>query len=370
MRILVLNKYCPKHPLTGGAEKRLLEVMKRIAAKGHEVHLVSAMFPGAKKDEFYCRIHIHRIGLKSSSNTVLVHVLGMLSLRIFISKINPDVIFEDISPLPWFSPILTRKPKVIIVHHINGKVFFESQNFFAAVVAYLLERSIGLFYRNEKIISISNSTTQSLLKMGIPEKNIIEIKDGIDFNEFKKGKFIKFKDPTVLFLGRLESRKGADFLIKTFDIVKKQIPDVKYIIAGDGKERKHLESMAEGKDGILFAGFVKGEKKIRLLKRSWILAVPSRIEGYGISVLEAACCGTPAVANSVRGLSDSVINNKTGILANCRDKKEFSEEIIALLKDKKKRARLGQNARSFAKLHSWEKCSKETLRLLKEAASK
>ena len=368
MRILALNKYCPEHPLAGGAEKRLLEVMRRIAAKGHEVHLVSAMFPGAKREETCCGIHIHRIGLKSSGNTVLVHALGVLNLNKFISRIKPDVVFEDISPLPWFSPLLTRKPRVIIVHHINGKIFFESQNFFAASIAYLLEKSIGLFYREEKIISISASTTKALLKMGIPEKNITEIKDGIGFNEFQGGKFTRFSGPTVLFLGRLESRKGADFLIDTFDSVKKQIPDVNYIIAGEGKERRHLEKMAEGKKGIMFAGFVKGRKKIELLKKSWILAAPSRVEGYGISVLEAACCGTPCIANSVPGLSYSVINNKTGILANCRDGKEFSEKIIALLKDKKKRERLGRNARSFAKLHSWERCAQETLSLLKEAA--
>jgi glycosyltransferase involved in cell wall biosynthesis len=368
MRILALNKYCPKHPLAGGAEKRLREVMRRIAAKGHDVHLVSAMFPGAKRDEFYCGVNIHRIGLKNSDNTVLVHALGVLNLNRFISRIKPDVIFEDISPLPWFSPLLTKKPKVIIVHHINGKVFFESQNFLAAAIAYLLEKSIGLFYRKEKIISISPSTTYSLLKMGIPQKSITEIKDGIDFNEFQKGKFTKFKEPTVLFLGRLEKRKGADFLIRTFDAVKKQVPNVRYIIAGNGKEKKHLEKMAEGTERIIFPGFVKGINKIELLKKSWILAVPSRTEGYGISVLEAACCETPSVANSVPGLSDSVMNNKTGILANCRDNKDFSEKIIALLKDKKKRAFLGRNARAFAKLHSWESCSKETLSLLKEAA--
>ena len=370
MRILVLNKYCPKHPLAGGAERRLAEVMQRIARKGHKIYLVCARYPGCSDEEFFSGMHIHRIGRKGSNNTVLVHLLGNLTLRKFVAQIKPDVILEDISPLPWFSPILTRTPKVIIVHHINSGVFFESQNFLSATAAYLLEKSIGIFYKKERIISISKSTTRKLEWMGINPENIVEIRDGIDFRKFAGKKSERFMEPTVLFLGRLESRKGADLLINTFDYVKKQIPSVSYIIAGNGKERKRLEGLAHGRKGIRFMGFVSEDKKKELLRKSWLIAVPSRAEGYGIAVLEAGCCRTPAVANSVPGLSDSVIPEKTGILTNCREPIEFSESIIALLRDGKKRERLGRNAFAFARLHSWESCAEDTLKVLKEVAGR
>jgi glycosyltransferase involved in cell wall biosynthesis len=370
MKILVFNKYCPKHMLAGGAEMRLSETMERIARKGHEIHLVSALFPGAKKEEFFSGMHVHRIGLKNSDNTVLVHILGALKVREFAFRINPDVILEDISPLPWFSPISASKPKLIIIHHINGGVFFQSQNLIAASVAWILERSIGLFYRKERIIAISASAKKQIERIGIQANRISVIKDGVDSRKYRPCIKNKAKKPTILFLGRLEKRKGADLLINAFHLVKKIVPEAECIIAGTGKEENHLRKMAAGTQGIFFAGKVEGKKKLAILNSAWIFAAPSRTEGYSLAVLEANACGVPAVANSCPGLSDSVIHNKTGLVADAEDKKAFAGAICSLLIDSKKRTALAKNAVAWAKMHSWDKCAEETLEALESECKK
>jgi glycosyltransferase involved in cell wall biosynthesis len=361
MRILIINKYCPKHPRAGGAEERLKQLCIRLNKLGHEVYLLSARFPGAKDYEFYAGTHIYRIGLKNSYNTFLIHIIGLFYAPFFSRKIKPDIIYEDISPLPWFTPLTMRKrKKVIIIHHINKNVFFKTQWFPFALLGYILEQSIRFFYKKEKIITVGPSTTKEVFKMGFKRENIVELRDGVDVKEYSYSKS-KFKKPTVLFLGRHELRKGLDLLIKTYDLVKKAVPDVKYLILGDGKDRKNFEKMAEGKAGIIFKGFVKGKEKIIFLKKSWLLAVPSRTEGYCIAVLEANACGTIAVGNNVEGLKDSIINNKTGFLVNCYDAKEFANKIIEVLNNKNLRETLGKNARKWAEKHDLDLMAKKTL---------
>jgi glycosyltransferase involved in cell wall biosynthesis len=361
MKILIINKYCPKHPRAGGAEERLKQLCIRLHKLGHEVHLLSARFPGCKDYEFYAGTNIYRIGLKNSYNTFLIHIIGLLYAPFFTKRIKPDIVYEDISPLPWFTPLTMRKrKKVIIIHHINKDVFFKTQFFPFALLGYLLEQSIRFFYKKEKIITVGPSTTKELLKMGFIRENIFEIRDGVNAREYSYSK-LKFKNPTVLFLGRHELRKGLDLLIRTYDPVKKSIPNVQYLILGDGKDRKNFEKMAEGKKGIVFKGFVKGREKIDFLRKAWVLAVPSRTEGYCIAVLEANACGTLAIGNNVEGLIDSIINNKTGFLVNCYDTKEFADKIIEVLKDKKLREKIGKNAREWAEEHDLDLMTKKTL---------
>jgi len=366
MKILIFNKYCPRHPLAGGAEARLREVMRRIVKEGHEIHLLCARFPGSRKEEYAYGMHIHRIGSENSCNTVMVHLLGVLKARTFIRKISPDILLEDISPLPWFMPIITKKPKVVIIHHLNEGVFFQSQNFLFALFAYLLEKSMFIFYKNQKIITINDYVAGRLLKSGFKRENIVLVHDGVDAKKYQPNKKLQAKFPSVLFLGRLEKRKGADLLIRTYDLVKKEIPNVKYYITGDGKERKKLESLAKGKKDIIFKGFLEEKQKIKQLQSSWILAAPSRAEGYGLAVLEANACGIPAIANNVPGLRDSVKNGKTGFIVNCSDRNAFSEKILMLLKYRRLREKLGKEARIWAEKHSWEETAEKTLKALKE----
>ncbi len=364
MRIFILNKYDPKHPRAGGAEARLRETIIRLKNRGHEIFILSAMFPGAKRQESAFGARIFRIGFKNSYNVIFIHILGFLYAPFFVKKIRPDIVYEDISPLPWFTPLtMPKRKKLIIIHHINANIFFKTQLFPLALIAYLLEQSIRFFYKKEKIISVSPSTTRELLKMKFNRRNIFEIKDGVDADKYRPSRK-KFGQPTVLFLGRHELRKGLDLLIKTYNIVKQKVPNVRYILIGDGKDKKKFENMAKGKKGIEFKGFVSGEEKLKYLQKSWVLAVPSRTEGYCMAVLEAAACKTPSVGNDVPGLRDSIINKKTGLLVNCYNTNDFARAIIKILNNKKLREKLGEEARKWALKHNWEEVVDKTEKLM------
>ncbi len=115
-----------------------------------------------------------------------------------------------------------------------------------------------------------------------------------------------------------------------------------------------------------FLGFVSEEEKRDLLQRSWIHLLTSVKEGWGISNMEAAACGTPTIASDVPGLRDSVVDGQTGFLVPHGDVDVLSQRIEELLDDEEKRVRLGDGARSFAERFSWDASARAMEHFLQE----
>ncbi len=367
--ILVINKYCPLHPKAGGAEKNLVELFSRIA-ETHEVTLLAARFPGAPQEERYRNIRIIRIGSPRSENVIRIHLLLPIALGNYLRRIRPDTLFEDMSVLPFFSPILhPKQKKIVMAHGLNGRHIFSSQRFFYALAGYLAEKLFLLSYRRETVIVVSKWMRETLLARGF--RNVKIVLNGVDEDFFKIKKNYAPR-PTVLFLGRLEGRKGIDILLRTFPLVRKSIPSVRYAIAGRrfyfGEPRwlkKILDRFTEGysKDEIEFLGFVSEARKRELLSEAWILAMPSRTEGYGITAIEANATGTFVIGNDTEGLREAIQHGETGMLVDCRITEKFSKKIIEWLNKKKLESR--ENAcKAWARTHSWDKAAQEVTKLV------
>lgn len=357
MKILIINKFCPLHPRAGGAEKNLLEIFSRIG-QNHEVHLLSAMFPGARREETYRNIHILRFGQANSLNIIRIHLLLPFLTGRYLKILKPDILLEDISVLPLFTPILyPRQRKIVMIHNLNRFQFFKSQKFPYALIGYLAESLFLLLYRNEKIIVISEWMKQELIKHKF--KEVYKILNGVNENLLTIKKEYA-PEPTVLFLGRLENRKGVDLFLKTYPLVKNRIPSVKYVVAGREfqRYRHHPE--------IEFLGYVSEAEKQKLFSRTWLYVAPSRIEGYGISVIEANATGTFVIANDVEGLKESVVNGKTGLLVNCYDSEIFAEKIVEWLNREKLQTK-EDACWAWAKEHDWEKSAEEAERVITKA---
>ncbi len=361
MKILIINKYGPKHPKKGGAEIRLKEIFQRLAKK-HDIYLLTSMFPGAKRKEKYKGINIIRLGKMNSDNTIRIHFLIILKLKKFLNKIKPDILYEDISVIPFFTPIFyPKQKKVIIIHNFNRSHFFKSQRFIFAIIGYLAEKMFSWFYKKENLIVVSEWMKKELKKLHF--KNITKVLNGVDHSLISNKKYSK--NPTILFLGRLEGRKGIDYFLKTYPIVKKYISNIKYIIAGgeflfvnNNISLKEFKKANKNKN-IEFLGYVSENKKKELFQKCWLYSVPSRIEGYGISVLEANCTGTFVVGNNVKGLQESIKNKKTGRLVNCSNPKIFAKALIKEL-NIKRLTKKENDCRKWAKFHNWDKAAQET----------
>jgi phosphatidyl-myo-inositol dimannoside synthase len=169
--------------------------------------------------------------------------------------------------------------------------------------------------------------------------------------------------PTFVTVARLEDRyKGHDVLIRALSLVRAKVPDVEWIVIGDGPLRRDLEALARSRgvaDSVRFLGAVADEERNSWLRRADLFAMPSRLpagglagEGFGIVYLEAGAYGKPVVAGNVAGAVDAVLDGESGLLVDPADPRAVAEAITRLLLDPELARRLGaagaERARSFA----------------------
>jgi glycosyltransferase involved in cell wall biosynthesis len=134
-------------------------------------------------------------------------------------------------------------------------------------------------------------------------------------------------------------------------------------IAGQGDDRSRLERLVaklELGSAVRFLGFVPEEDKRALLRRSWATVFPSPKEGWGITNVEAAACGTPAVASDSPGLRESVRHEETGLLVPADDPAALADALTRLARDPATVARLGRGGRTFAESLSWDSAAART----------
>src|SRR6185437_15686333 len=168
--------------------------------------------------------------------------------------------------------------------------------------------------------------------------------------------------PTVVYLGRLKAYKRVDRLIEAFAKVRERVPDAVLRIAGTGDVLPSLRQLATRLrlDGaVVFEGFVDDDRKRELLQSAWVMASLSEIEGWGISVIEANACGTPAIVHDVPGLREAIVHQESGIIVP--EGGDVETAIVSVLQDDLLRARLERGASARAGKFSWDEAAREML---------
>ena len=195
------------------------------------------------------------------------------------------------------------------------------------------------------------------------------IPNGIDVEHYtpRPPGMDRFPEPTLLYMGRIKRYKRVDLVLEAMALLRERGLDARLVVAGKGDHRATLEAHAAGLDlegRVEFAGWVDEETKLELLRRAWVHVLTSPKEGWGISNLEAAACGTPSVASDSPGLRESVIDGETGLLSPHGDPEALADRLETLLTDGDMRERMGRRARSFAEGFSWDASSRRVLEVL------
>lgn len=341
------------NPQAGGAETHLHEVFGRLATWGHDITLLSSGFHGGLPLETLDGMEIHRIGSRMTFG---------LWLPLYMKRaLEPDefhVVVEDLNKVPVFMPFWTRTPVILLVHHLFGTTAFHQASFPVAAATWLLERPIPRVFGNLPAMVVSESTATDLRKRGMTGHPIAVIPNGVDPNRLTPpadGK--RFSEPTILYLGRLKRYKRVDIILRSVAHLREQGIPVRLLIAGKGDYKGSLQELHSRlglRDIVEFLGYVPEEEKIRLLQQSWIHVLTSPKEGWGISILEAAACGTPTVASDSPGLRDAVQDGRTGLLVPHGDVGALSQALRSLLENEQRRKEMGVTARSFAEDFTWE----------------
>lgn len=200
--------------------------------------------------------------------------------------------------------------------------------------------------RAGRIVCVSPSTQKVLIeKYHVAEHACSVVLNGVDKIQFFDSHSERFPN-SLLFIGRLEARKGVDFLMKAIPLVKARCPEVRLFIAGDGNLRQWIERTISEQDlhrNTVMLGVLEDKLVPRWYNRVTAVVVPSVFEGFGLNAAEAMACGTPVIATDVDGLRDIVDNNVNGRLVEYGNVHQLSETILSVIGNYRERQKLAEN---------------------------
>jgi len=258
---------------------------------------------------------------------------------------------------PWM-PLLSRqllsRSNAVNIGTFHAKVSdaLMSRAILKVVTPYL--RSV-LKYLHE-LTAVSQAGAEYVANM--TDQPIAIIPNGIDLKKYKPIKLNKKPGvgKTILFIGRLERRKGAQFLIQAYSQLVQDQPDVKLILVGDGPEREKLELLVEDLHllNVSFLGHVSEELKLQLLNEADLFCSPALFgESFGIVLLEAMATDTVCVAGNNSGYTEVMQDLGQLSIINPEDVPEFARRLDLLLNQAELRKLWQRWARSYVKQFSY-----------------
>jgi glycosyltransferase involved in cell wall biosynthesis len=366
VKVLVLNWLDRNNPRAGGAETHLHQVFGRLARRGHDVTLLVSGWAGAPARETVDRMEVHRAGGRYTfSGAAPAYYRRRLRDRRF------DIMVEDLNKVPLWSPLWAADPVTLLVHHLFGRTAFQEAPLPLAAATWILEKPLGRVYRGVPAMAVSRSTAADLGRRGLDEEAVAVIPNGVNLEQCSPNPDTeRYPEPTLLYLGRLKRYKRVDLAIRAVAWLRAEGRAVRLIVAGTGDHAGALRALAAKlgvDDAVAFRGYVTDEEKIELFRRCWIHVMTSAKEGWGITNLEAAACGTPTIASDSPGLRDSVVDGETGLLMPHGDIEALATAVAALIDDSQRREEMGQAAVRFAQQFTWDRAATETEHFLLDA---
>ena len=334
-------------PDAGGSEVHADEFLRRWAAAGLVVtHRTSAAVgrPATARRNGY---EVVRRGGRHSvfPRAIVAEATGRMG--------RSDALVEIWNGVPWFSPIWYRRPRITFLHHVHGPMWDQILPGPLASFGRALETRVAPpFYRGGTTVTPSDATREELLEIGFRADDVVAVPNGTD-PRFSPGG-TKNEHPSVVAVARLAPVKRFGLLLDAVAAARVAVPDLTVTIVGDGPDAPELRRRAAelgAEDWIEFTGRIEHDDLVDRYRRAWIVASASLAEGWGLSLSEAAGCGTPAVATDIRGHRSSVVDGVTGLLAEPDD---LADAMVRVLTDGELRRRLGDAAQRRVAVMSWD----------------
>jgi len=348
----------------GGSETHAARVAESWAASGLEVTMRTSLAVGHPADQLRDG---YRVVRRSGRHTVFPSsIIDEMS-----GRLGPcDALMEIWNGVPYFSPVWSRRPKVTFIHHVHRNMWRLALRPGMASFGNALEHWIAPpFYRSTRILTPSAATRDEVIEyLGLPAANIRVVSPGVDELFVPDGP--KSPSPNVLAVGRLVPHKHFDELIKMMPKVRQRVPHARLTIVGDGYCREELERLIDrldARDFVEIRGRVDDAELVRAYRQAWVLTSASIAEGWGMTITEAAACGTPAVVTRVGGHSDACTEGETGLLADSID--ELIDGIAQVLTDEELRTSLSKGALKRASACTWDMTAAVIFRELAAAAN-
>ena len=275
-----------------------------------------------------------------------------------------DALVEIWNGMPFFSPLWSRGPRVVFLHHVHADMWKMVLPPRLAKLGDAIESQVGpRLYRRSHMVTLSESSKAEMLEIGFRDELVDVVPPGID-PRFRPGGE-RSPTPLVVAVGRLVPVKRFDRLIRAAVRVREQVPALELRIVGTGPEREALDALVASLDAehvVTFTGRIDDDALVSLYQEAWVVASTSVREGWGMTLTEAAACGTPAVATRIAGHEDAVADGRSGLLAD--DDDELVAELVQVLTDDGLRTRLQAGALEHAGRFTWTNTATRILEAL------
>lgn len=355
------------HPQGGGSERYLERVGAELAARGLRVTLLTARYPGAARKQVHDGILILRAGGRL---TVYPRALGTIAAARFgrgrlVGRLSepyrPDVVVDTQNGVPFFARLVAGVPTVVLVHHCHREQWPVAGPVLARLGWQIESRISPRLHRSNRYVTVSEPSADELVTLGVDRERISVVRNGID--PVPRGIESAGGGPglRLIVVSRLVPHKQIEDALDVLARLVSDGIDAHLDVVGDGwwSERLRQRTAALGiGDRVQFRGHVSEERKHQLLAAADIHLMPSRKEGWGLAVVEAAQHGVPTIGyRSSAGLVDSIIDGNTGLLV--RDADQLAAATADLGRDAERRRALGEAARARFADFSWSRTADE-----------
>jgi glycosyltransferase involved in cell wall biosynthesis len=281
-----------------------------------------------------------------------------------------DALVEIWNGMPFFSPLWYRGPRLVFLHHVHAEMWGMVLPRHLAWLGDTVERRLApRVYKDARIVTLSESSRHEIVDMlGLRPERISVSPPGVDARFTPGG--VRSSEPLVVAVGRLVPVKRFDLLMRALASLRTRIPTLQAVIIGEGYARPQLEALRHelgADDWLALPGRVEDSELVEWYRRAWVVASASLREGWGMTLTEAAACGTPSVATAIAGHTDAVLDGESGLLVE--DAVELEGALERVLRDEVLRNRLGRGALSRARWFTWGATARRSLEALAEESA-
>jgi glycosyltransferase involved in cell wall biosynthesis len=337
------------HPHVGGCETRFMEIGRRLASRGHDIHVFTMQYDrNLPKEEKVNGITVHRYahsgnyvspdGFRSFGGILKYSIRSLMQLL----DSDYDLYYSNQWPMlhslfikPVATPLIQEWCEVWT--NITKVTFMQK-----------VLKHVGQYH-----VAVSEFTKQRLTKLlKIDPSKVVVIPNGVDFAKFNSSHAKVWG--RIIYTGRIVPHKHVKLLVNAFREVKKKISTAELHIIGSGPGLQSVRNSASSIKDCYVYGFLPEDQMIELLRSAWLFVLPSEREGSGLVVLEAMAAGVPFITiNHPDNATKEFCQFKCGLMAEPH-KNSIAAAITQLFGNKKLWKELNVNAVNFAKKYDWD----------------
>jgi phosphatidylinositol alpha-mannosyltransferase len=368
MKVGLVSPYDFASP--GGVTDHVQHLARQLRLFGHVVRIFA---PSSRADIDFDSREFYRIG--SPISIPVNDSVARITLSFHLANQVAAIIEQErFDVLHFHEPLMPALPLTMLrmspAANVGTFHAFSHSN-----IGYYYGRGLLQPYleRIHRGIAVSDPA-RSFFNRYFPDFPLRVIPNGIDVNVFKPGlspiRHLRDDNVNILFVGRLEKRKGLGDLLRGYEFMRARVPQSRLIIVGDGPLRGKVESYISRHrlPNVVLAGYVPDSVKPRYYDSADIFCAPATgAESFGIVLLEAMASGLPVVATEVPGYMSVLEPGRDSLTVRPKGWAELGAALIILARDAELRRRMGAYGHEKARRYAWESVASQVIETYEEA---